>query len=91
MFDGDAFGPSRGARGEQNVNQVAALNRHAGIDGIFVESWEVVEPVDQELAAHQVTGFNLYNDPEGKSAVIHTPEFELTVTYGKLIIQYQEA
>ena len=49
-------------------------------------NWEVIEPEFQELDGHDVIGMDFHESSDEKRLVINAHEFELTITYGELII-----
>jgi hypothetical protein len=53
-------------------------------------SWDVVTEEYSEIEAYNVNGFDLYNQPDGKEAVIRVDDFELMITYGEIAFQYEE-
>jgi hypothetical protein len=53
-------------------------------------SWDVIAEDYFETDGYSVSGCDLYDNPEGKEAVIRVDEFELMITYGELVFQYEE-
>lgn len=52
-------------------------------------TWDVSAEEYQESDGYDVVGFDLYDNAEGKEAVISTDSFEVMITYGELLIHYE--
>ena len=55
-------------------------------------SWDVIAQEEYEdRDGYNVMGFDLYDQPEGKEVVVRVEEFEVMITYGEIIFQYEES